>query len=231
MELILQFASSHILFGQFCACQNHNCLLYTKKWIHQIWNFDQIFNFKSPRFFPGSIWEGSTPHLAYFGGRGDSSSGKSSFQQYFYQDHHVSVRKITSANRFCSVKTTHPKVLIRAALRRPRHFCLPQLRLHVKFIILCYVLPYNIVALYNNMEPKTHDQSSIRKSSSNPHEIFHSMNLREVSSSSLILIDIILTYITIWYPTKHWYDIRIWHIHTHTRIITHWYFYFSIYWE
>ena len=112
-----------------------------------------------PDFFQVlSIWEGSTPHLAYFGGRGDSSSGKSSFQQYFYQGHHVSVRKITSANRFCSVKTTHPKVLIRAALRRPRHFCLPQLRFHLKFIILCCVLPYYIVVLYYNMEPKTHDQ-------------------------------------------------------------------------
>ena len=198
MELILQFASSQILFRQFCAFQNHNCLVYTK---HESIKFEiptKSLTLRVPDFFQvPSIWEGSTPHLAYFGGRGDSSSGKSSFQQYFYQDHHVSVRKITSANRRCSVKTTHPKVLIRAALRRPRHFCLPQLRLHLKFIILCYVLPYNIVALYNNMEPKTHDQSSIRKSSSNPHEIFHSMNLREVSSSSLILIDIILTYITI----------------------------------
>ena len=57
------------------------------------------------------------------------------------------------------------------------------------------------------------------------------MNLREVSSSSLILIDIILIYITIWYPTNHWYDIRMWYIHTHTKISTHWYFIFSIYWE
>ena len=100
MELILQFASSQILFRQFCAFQNHNCLLYTKNESIKFEISTKSLTLRVPDFFQVlSIWEGSTPHLAYFGGRGDSSSGKSSFQQYFYQDHHVSVRKITSANK------------------------------------------------------------------------------------------------------------------------------------